>query len=72
MRSALFWDHDHLIKFPDTRIPSTKSSYMDTFIREAIELELSSNSMNREDGLTLNGTWKPLIHLLIENRLPPQ
>jgi hypothetical protein len=49
----------HCMQLHNTSIVAKKSRYMDRIIREAIELKLHPNNINKEDSFSLSRSWKP-------------
>jgi hypothetical protein len=57
-------DQGHRIQFHNSSILAMKTRYMDRIIREAIQIEVHPYNINREGGICLSKSWKPLISSL--------
>jgi hypothetical protein len=60
-------DTVHSLKFNNIhRLPKVKG-YMYRVVKEAIQLQLHLNNLNRENGFILGKTWQPLLLQLCNN-----
>jgi hypothetical protein len=52
------------IQFHNSSILATKTRYMESTVRESIEIELHPYYINREGGSFLSKSWEPLMSSL--------
>ena len=51
----------HYICMEQAKLIHKEDHYLKRRVKEAIEIDKSSNIMNKDDGLKLNNPWKPLL-----------
>lgn len=61
----------HLFQLQNTTVLSTKHKHMNQTMREANEIDLHHNNIDRENGLPLNQSQKLPIHSLEACKKPP-
>ena len=57
----------HHIRIEETKLIAREEHCRRRKIREAIEIEEAPSNLNRDDGLKLNESWRPIIHRLRNN-----
>ena len=53
----------------DTANLSAKYGHLERLITEANEVDLHPNKINREEGLTINMSWRPILRPLKEEKI---
>jgi hypothetical protein len=61
----------HKIDFNNVSVLDRASGYMDRLVKEAIQIRLNQNNINRDNGFTLSRAWNPVPKLLSTHSLDP-
>jgi hypothetical protein len=61
----------HKIDFNNVSVLDRASGYMDHLIKEAIQVRINQNNINRDNGFTLSQAWNPVTKLLFTHNLDP-
>jgi hypothetical protein len=65
------FDTGHNINFSNISILDKATGYMDRVIKEAIEIKLHANNINRDGGFNLSRSWYPTVNMLKQYRRAP-
>jgi hypothetical protein len=59
----------HKIDFNNVSVLDRASGYMDRLVKEAIQIRLNQNNVNRDNGFTLSRAWNPVTKLFFTHNL---
>jgi hypothetical protein len=59
----------HKIDFNNVSVLDRASGYMDRLVKEAVQIRLNQNNINRDNGFTLSRAWNPVTKLLFTHNL---
>lgn len=57
------YSSSHYICMQHAKLIHKEDHYLKGRVKEAIKIEKSSNNMNKDDGLKLSSSWKPLLRI---------
>ena len=62
-------ENGHKISFKETKVLWKAPSFWERKTKEAIEIYLEDNNLNRDKGIGLNNAWKPILRKIAQNRI---
>jgi hypothetical protein len=63
----------HIIEFNNTTRLARTKGYMDRIVKEAIEIQIHPNNINKEGGYMLSRAWRPVLRYILPTQgLRPQ